>query len=785
MALSNASVDPNALGEAAARLRSQLRAGQKPMADWRGGTLAVSAVPGSGKSTGMAIAAALAIARNAQANPESGTPRQLLLVTFTRSAVASLKAKVRHYLQILSVPPVGFAVYTLHGLAYAIATRHPELSGIDPAHTRLSAPNQNHYLIRNAVERWIAASPASYRQLIEGQNFDGEETEGLRRQSVLRTDVLPRLAQVVIHEAKSSGLLPDDLRRMVAAQRCDPKIEAQAPYQFVEVAAGLYDQYQRLRRDRQLFDYDDIILAALKVLQDASARQLWQSQIYGIFEDEAQDSSPLQAALLDVLSRGSSGESSESNYRGPDLVRVGDPNQAINSTFTPADPIFFRRFCEQCASEGSLTEMTQAGRSTPIILQAANFLVDWANRTYPSELPFRPQRIQPVPKGDPQPEANPPPVLGGLEIYRPETIYDALERMAAIASEQLTQQGSWRAAVLVRQNRQAAFVAQVLRNPQTYGLSTDLIGQGIAIYDAGDRQRRSAVPQEMLALLRFLERPHSSDHLTAALSLLAQRRLIPTLAVDQLAALPEQFLYPSPLKAAPPAAVARAQRYCASLLRAQLELPTYQLIPFLALALHYSPADLATADKLAARLAQIEAPSLVERLEGLIDAEDFEPVEVDDLDAMYRRPRQITIMTMHRAKGLDWDLVFLPLLHEKTLPGQSWVPAQLRFLGQLNPAEAARAQLRAIAHQQSKIPDLGQAWREAAAQKVSEEYRLLYVAMTRARRLLWLSAAQSAPFNWKRPEHLEQQRPCPAIAALEQRFFNPSQSPIEPGSRSS
>lgn len=241
----------------AAELRAQLRDGQRPMADWQGGTLAVSAVPGSGKSTGMAIAAALTIARAAQ-NGQSG---QLVLVTFTRSAVANLKGKVRQYLRQLGVPPVGFSVYTLHGLAYAIATRHPERSGIDPSSARLSAPNQSHYLIRNAVERWLAAHPDHYRQLVEGQQVDGEETEVLRRQTVLRSDILPRMAQVVIHEAKSSGLSPADLRRMAATMDGGP-----LNYNLLAIAAGLYDSYQDLRRSRQMFDYDDIIMAALKTL---------------------------------------------------------------------------------------------------------------------------------------------------------------------------------------------------------------------------------------------------------------------------------------------------------------------------------------------------------------------------------------------------------------------------------------------------------------------------------------------------------------------------------------
>ncbi|TAH14717.1 MAG: DNA helicase UvrD, partial [Oscillatoriales cyanobacterium] len=58
-------LDPAALLAAACgKIRDSLRAGQHEMADWAGGPLAVSAVPGAGKSTGMAAASAIAIARN-------------------------------------------------------------------------------------------------------------------------------------------------------------------------------------------------------------------------------------------------------------------------------------------------------------------------------------------------------------------------------------------------------------------------------------------------------------------------------------------------------------------------------------------------------------------------------------------------------------------------------------------------------------------------------------------------------------------------------------------------
>jgi len=197
--------------QACLKIREGLREGQQDMADWKGGPLAVSAVPGAGKSTGMAAASAIAIARNGLYNR-----RQLIVVTFTRSAAANIKAKIRARLAELSLYQGGFAVHTLHGLALNIAMRHPDLSGLNLENSTLVTPTQSHRLIRTCVELWMAENPRRYQVLLEGQQFDGEETERLRRQSVLRTEILPQLAKTVIHEAKSSGLFPEQLLEMSA-----------------------------------------------------------------------------------------------------------------------------------------------------------------------------------------------------------------------------------------------------------------------------------------------------------------------------------------------------------------------------------------------------------------------------------------------------------------------------------------------------------------------------------------------------------------------------------------
>lgn len=760
--------------QAMERLRQGLREGQQSMADWQGGELAVSAVPGAGKSTGMAVAAALAVARY-----QLNSKRQLIVVTFTRSAAANIKAKIRSCLRELSLPITGFAVHTLHGLALNIATRHPELSGLNLENSTLVTMKQSHRLIRDCVERWITNHYRRYVGLLEGVQFDGEETERLRRQSVLRTEVLPNLASIVIHEAKSSGLLPGDLWRM-AAETIDD-------YGILAIAAGLYEQYQYLLRSRNLIDYDEMILAALRVLQNPSACQIWQNQVFAVFEDEAQDSTPLQTELLEILATNLSAPDQYPLVKKINLVRVGDPNQAINSTFTPADPIYFRRFCQECASRNLLATMDRAGRSSPIIIAAANFVLEWVNRTYSdaeikpkdnqaadnliSHSFFRPQAIRPVPPGDPQTDANPAPTGKGLEIYTPKDIYHSVKLIGERVIALFAQEPLGAAAVLVRENRQGRFIAEQLSYLQRQ--------HKIPVYEVSESDRHSHVPSEILAILQFIDRPHSSDYLKTALETLVRRQLIPTQDLNALITQPEQFLYPGPLDPPQTIPVKKAQYYCCRLLRAKLELPYFHLISFVALTLKYDQSELATAEKLAERIAQQVSTSgslgaALDVLREIVSSERFEAIDIEETEERYTRRGQLTIITMHKAKGLDWDYVFLPFLHEDSIPGSPWVPTGAQFLGDFTLADVARAQIRARLHEQP-IPDPATAWEQAAQLKTAEEFRLLYVAMTRAKRLLWMSAEARGPFRWntfsdRRGDNLQEKKACPVLPALTKQF---------------
>ena len=743
--------------------------GQRSLADWQSGQLAVSAVPGAGKSHSMAVAAAITIARE-----RLHQRRQLIIVTLTRSAAANIKDKIKICLQELGLPPIGYTVNTIHSLALSIATRHPELSKLDLTDRTLVMPSTNHKLIEATVQKWLSQNPESYRCLLEGESFDGEETERLRRQSVIRTEILPSLAFNAVREAKSSGLSPDDLWQMA---RIYPD-----RYDILGISAGLYEAYQQLLIDRSCLDYDEMIAGALRVMADPTARGLWQQQVHAVFEDEAQDSSPLQEKLLRQLAG-----IPEAPTLQPNLIRVGDPNQAINSTFTPADPRYFRDFCQECSeltdlnSSSRLEKMEQAGRSTQTIMNTANFVLDWGNNwlkppanidpkntIQTTESVFWLQTIRPVSVGDAQP--NPHPQDGGVELHQPKDVYESVLSIERRLTSLFAANPTINVAILVRENRQAKFIFDRLtdwhrRHPE------------LKLFQAGEGDRNSQIPGEILTLFQFIIRPHSSEYLKAALKVLLERKLIEAQDLDALAIFPERFLYPNILEDPQTATVERARAICCELLQTRSTLPHYQLISYLADRLGYQASELATADKLANRIAlqtygRGSIYATIEVLQEIVTVEGFENID-DGSESRYTASGQVTIITMHKAKGLDWDYVFIPFLSDKT-PGQLWTPKGAKFLGDFTLAEVARAKIRAHLHQES-LPTPKAAWDLANYLKQGEDLRLLYVAITRAKKLLWLAAEKEAPFlwnrfNWQQGDRLQESKPSPLFTALCKQF---------------
>jgi DNA helicase-2/ATP-dependent DNA helicase PcrA len=190
-------------------------------------------------------------------------------------------------------------------------------------------------------------------------------------------------AAAFIREAKNESYRPEAIFAAIRAgsageQRGEEEAEktsegapdvARSPLMYM--LAGIYSRYQTALARQGGLDYDDLIWSAADRLEHEpdlveALRRRWPY----VLEDEAQDSVPLQETLLEQLT-GPSGN----------WVRVGDPNQAITSTFTAAHPRFFSRFMDR--PDVAARTLPNSGRSAPLIIGAANALLNWTIDNHP------------------------------------------------------------------------------------------------------------------------------------------------------------------------------------------------------------------------------------------------------------------------------------------------------------------------------------------------------------------------------------------------------------------
>ena len=113
----------------------QLRAAQEAILAYQNGRMAVSAVPGSGKTFTLSLLAAQLIAGGYRGDNNLLNPRanqQVLVVTYLNASVDTFKARLRRQLEEMALPPDhGYDVRTLHSLALEIV-RISE-SGLGPS----------------------------------------------------------------------------------------------------------------------------------------------------------------------------------------------------------------------------------------------------------------------------------------------------------------------------------------------------------------------------------------------------------------------------------------------------------------------------------------------------------------------------------------------------------------------------------------------------------------------------------------------------------------------------
>ena len=529
--------------------------------------------------------------------------------------------------------------------------------------------------------------------------------------------IAPGIAEVLRAEAE---------RVLEVHERCKAVSVAEASAALALFGAALLDAYEKHKRERAALDYDDLVLAARRLLErDGGASWVMYKLDGGIDHvliDEAQDTSPDQWAVVRHLT--AEFFAGEGTARVPRTVfAVGDPKQSIFS-FQGADPEEFARMRDHFGRWANPVALDISFRSTDAVLTAVDAV--FADE----QVRHRPSRegqaglVEVWPLVAPEDEAEPAPWTPPI-APREERAADArlaeivATKIAALLGETLPSKNRpiRPGDVMVLVSRRTAFIAALvrqlkLRQVPVAGIDRMVLTDQIAVEDLVALGRFLLLPEDDLTLAEVLKGPlfNLDDERLFALAherkgslWAALARSGETAAYKELSELlaSADFIPPFELYADLLGPRGGRKRLVARLGRDAND----PIDEFLALALQYE---------------RSHAPSLQSFLHWLASGR----VEVKrDLEHGVRD--EVRILTVHGAKGLQAPIVFLP--DTTNVPNKSdpilWRGDDVMLWPPRRDAEDPISQgLR----------------NDAKARAARERRRLLYVAMTRAEDRLYV-----------------------------------------------
>ena len=699
---------------------------QLEVLEYRGGYLGVAAVPGSGKTATLSYLAAKLLKET-----DLAAGQEILIVTLVNSAVSNFARQINEYVSADGLlAGAGYRVRTLHGLANDIVRQKPTAAGLDDVFLIVDE-RESSEILAEAVEAWARKSPTApddwlARKYLENAYYRTHHW----------TQILTECARNFIRQAKDELLTPADLSAALASRHDGLTL--------ARICSEIYADYDRALRYRGAVDFQDLIRLALTVLwRDADYLAALRRKWVYILEDEAQDSSRLQEDILRLLAG-----------PGGNWARVGDPNQAIFETFTTADPRYLREFI---AADGVIgRELPNSGRSTRSIQTLANHLIRWSfahpQHAIRERNPLSKPYIQPTPAGDPQP--NPPDNPEAVILYAEAF---SASKEAVIVTESckrwLEANPEGTAAILVARNGRGSEIVKFLREkrvPYVENLnstsSTRAVVGALALI-----MEYLAAPTSAAKLARVYQvwrRDDRDDSAAAAEIEAVMKRLKGMKTVeDYLAPRLSDWLEDS-LAADEDAydTLSAFRGRVGAWLRAA-ELPVDQLILTLAGDVFTEAGDIATAHMVALHLARIaethplmRIPDFAAELRDIAqNKRRFAGLHDDDaqFDPDAHRGK-VTVTTLHKAKGLEWDRVYLISINNYDFPSadpsDSFIGEKWFIRDDLNMAAEALAQLSAL--QNGDAYNEGYASLNARIDYAAERLRLLYVGITRARKEL-------------------------------------------------
>jgi DNA helicase-2/ATP-dependent DNA helicase PcrA len=436
-----------------------------------------------------------------------------------------------------------------------------------------------------------------------------------------------RAALSRISNAKSHKQSPDDMARAAT----DP---------IMERLAVVYEKYESKLRESNALDFDDLLLEAVRLLtHDKGTRERLNRRYEFVMVDEYQDTNRSQYELMRLLTQ-----------ERLNICVVGDEDQSIYG-WRGANIRNILDF-ERDFPGATIIRLEQNYRSTKNILEAANGVVAhnterigkslWTDST----------------SGD------------KITLYEaPDSENEALY-IADTIENRLARNPQERVAVLYRTNAQSRQIEEALRR---YGRKYVVVG-GFSFYQRAEVKdvlsylKTLVSPQDSISLLRIINVPARGIGRTTV-EQIEQYALKHGMSLwNALEEMLEQHAFPGRAEAALAAfhrmmkelAEGVETRPAAETLQAVLERTGYRKML----------EEEATEDS-RARLANLEellnaAADASERGEAIRDFLDHAAL-VSDADSADERA-QISLLTMHNAKGLEFPVVFIAGLEEGLFP---------------------------------------------------------------------------------------------------------------------
>ena len=304
---------------------------QRAAVEHRGPALLIVAGAGSGKTRVLTHRIAHLLAN------KEAWPSQILAITFTNKAAAEMRERVRH---LLGEDANGMWIKTFHSACVAILRRESERLGHD----------QNFTIYDSGDSRAIL------KRLIKDS---GADVHGLT----------PAAVASAISNAKNELSDAETFARNVDTS--DPKARA---------IAELFLQYQGELRRNNAFDFDDLIgetVYLFRAFPDVAA--VYQKKFRHILVDEYQDTNHAQYSLIRELTKPLPAEHQVVDQRTGTILEpasltvVGDSDQSIYA-FRGADIRNISEFEKDFAGAKTIL-LEQNYRSTQNILSAANAVI--------------------------------------------------------------------------------------------------------------------------------------------------------------------------------------------------------------------------------------------------------------------------------------------------------------------------------------------------------------------------------------------------------------------------